>query len=86
MQDARKTMRQRSADGFHAALASVLTAALEAALDEGDHPRAVALVNRGFAEGSPQLGCDLLCRAMAAVGAARTWSVQMAPPARLPAR
>ena len=75
----RKTLRQRGADSFHAALAAVLSTALEDALEQGDHARAVALVNRGFAEGSPQLGCELLCRAMTVVGAARTWTVQMRP-------
>jgi hypothetical protein len=74
-----KTLREREADRFHAALAAVLAAGLEDALDVGDHARAVGLVNRGFAEGSPQLGCDLLCRAIAVVGAARTWTVQIAP-------
>ena len=74
-----KTLREREADRFHAVLAAVLTAGLDEALEAGDHPRAVGLINRGFAEGSPQLGCDLLCRAIAAVGAARTWTVQIAP-------
>jgi hypothetical protein len=74
-----KTLREKGADSFHAALAAVLTAGLEAALEAGDHPRAISFINRGFAEGTPQLGCDLLCRAMAAVGAARTWTVQLAP-------
>jgi hypothetical protein len=79
-----KTLRQKGADSFHAALAGVLTNGLEAALEAGDHPRAISFINRGFAEGSPQLGCDLLCRAMAAVGAARTWTVQLAPLTRVP--
>ena len=78
-----KTLREKSADSFQAALAAVLVTGLEEALLAGDHPRAVALINRGFAEGSPQLGCDLLCRAIAAVGAARTWTVQLAPPSRV---
>lgn len=77
-----KTFRQKGADSYHAALAGVLTGALEDALRTGDHPRAVQLINRGFAEGTPQLGCDLLCRAIAVVGAARTWTVQLAPQSR----
>lgn len=79
LREPRKTLRQKGADSFHAALAAVLAGALEDALEQGDHPRAVAVVNRGFAEGSPQLGCELLCRAMTVVGAARTWTVQMRP-------
>ncbi|MEU4426831.1 hypothetical protein AB0F81_39940 [Actinoplanes sp. NPDC024001] len=78
-----KTLREKSADSFQAALAAVLTAGLEDALQAGDHPKAVALINRGFAEGNPQLGCDLLCRAIAVVGAARTWTVQLAPLSRI---
>lgn len=78
-----KTLRERGADSFHAALAAVLTAGLEDALEAGDHPRAISFINRGFAEGSPQLGCDLLCRAMAVVGTARTWTVQLAPLTRV---
>jgi hypothetical protein len=74
-----KSLREKGADSFHAALATALTNGLDAALEAGDHPRAVSFINRGFAEGSPQLGCDLLCRAIAAVGAARTWTVQIAP-------
>jgi hypothetical protein len=74
-----KTLREKGADSFHAALAAVLAAGLEAALEAGDHSRAVSIINRGFAEGTPQLGCDLLCRAIAVVGAARTWTVQLAP-------
>ena len=74
-----KTLREKGADSFHAALAAVLTAGLDAALEAGDHPKAVSFINRGFAEGTPQLGCDLLCRAIAVVGAARTWTVQLAP-------
>lgn len=78
-----KTARERGADSFHAALATVLAAGLEDALEAGDHSRAVSFVNRGFAEGSPQLGCDLLCRAIAVVGTARTWTVQLAPLTRV---
>ena len=74
-----KSLRQKGADNFHAALASVLAAGLENALEAGDHPRAISYINRGFAEGTPQLGCDLLCRAIAVVGAARTWTVQLTP-------
>jgi hypothetical protein len=74
-----KTLRQKGADSFHAALAAVLTAGLENALEAGDHQRAVTFINRGFAEGTPQLGCELLCRAIEVVGAARTWTVQLAP-------
>ena len=78
-----KTLREKGADSFHAALAAVLAVGLEDALEAGDHPRAVSFINRGFAEGSPQLGCDLLCRAIAVVGAARTWTVQIAPQTRV---
>lgn len=74
-----RTLRERGADSFHAALAAVLATGLETALEAGDHPRAIGFINRGFAEGSPQLGCDLLCRAIAVVGTARTWTVQLAP-------
>ncbi|MEE6262785.1 hypothetical protein [Plantactinospora sonchi] len=74
-----KTLREKGADSFHAVLAGVLAAGLEDALQAGDHARAISLINRGFAEGSPQLGCDLLCRAMTVVGTARTWTVQLAP-------
>lgn len=74
-----KTLREKSADNFHAALAAVLFAGLEGALEAGDHAKAVAVINRGFAEGRPELGCELLCRAIAVVGAARTWTVQLAP-------
>ena len=73
------TLREKGAASFHAALAGVLTAGLEAALEAGDHPKAISFINRGFAEGSPQLGCDLLCRAIAVVGTARTWTVRLAP-------
>jgi hypothetical protein len=79
-----KTLREKGADSFNAALAAVLATALEAALEAGDHTRAVNLINRGFAEGSPQLGCDLLHRAITVVGAARTWTVQLAPTTRVP--
>lgn len=79
-----KTLREKGADSFHAALAAALTAGLDAALEEGDYPRAISFVNRGFAEGRPQLGCDLLCRAIAVVGAARTWTVQLAPLTHVP--
>jgi hypothetical protein len=75
-----KTLREKGAASFHAALATVLATALEDALQQGDHPRAVNIINRGFAEGTPQIGCDLLCRAIEVVGAARTWTVQLAPP------
>lgn len=78
-----KTLREREADRFHAALAAVLAAGLEHALEAGDHAKAVSFINRGFAEGSPQLGCDLLCRAIAVVGTARTWTVQLAPLTRV---
>lgn len=78
-----KTLRDKGAASFHAALAAVLTAGLDDALEAGDHPRAVSFINRGFAEGNPQLGCDLLCRAMAKVGTARTWTVQLAPLAQV---
>jgi len=81
-----KTPREKQADGFQAALAAVLTAGLTSALEAGDHPRAISFINRGFAEGSPRLGCDLLCQAIAAVGAARTWTVQLAPLAHVPQR
>ncbi|GHJ43183.1 hypothetical protein Cs7R123_05250 [Catellatospora sp. TT07R-123] len=73
-----KTLRERGADSFHASLAAVLATGLEHALEAGDHSRAVSIINRGFAEGSPELGCELLCRAMAVVGTARTWTVQLA--------
>jgi hypothetical protein len=81
-----KTLREKGADSFHAALAAVLSAGLEDALEAGDHARAVSFINRGFAEGNPQLGCDLLCRAISVVGAARTWTVQIAPLTRVPQR
>jgi hypothetical protein len=74
-----KTLRERGADSFQAALAAVLAAGLEEALAAGDHPRAISFINRGFAEGSPQLGCELLCRASAVIGTARTWTVQLTP-------
>ncbi|WP_433824375.1 hypothetical protein ACQP2E_19685 [Actinoplanes sp. CA-015351] len=78
-QPAKKTLRERGADSFHAALAAVLTAGLEEALATGDHVKAVNFINRGFAEGTPELGCEMLCRAIAVVGTARTWTVQLAP-------
>jgi hypothetical protein len=81
-----KTLREKGVDSFHAALAALLTAGLEDALDAGDHPRAVSFINRGFAEGSAQLGCELLCRAIAVVGTARTWTVQIAPLAHVQQR
>jgi hypothetical protein len=74
-----KSPREKSADSFHAALTAILTAGLDDALAAGDHARAVSFINRGFAEGDPILGCDLLRRAIAAVGPARTWTVQIAP-------
>ncbi|KUL29156.1 MULTISPECIES: hypothetical protein [Actinoplanes] len=80
MREPAKTLREKGADSFHAALAAVLTSALDDALATGDHARAVNIINRGFAEGTPQVGCDLLCRAISVVGAARTWTVQLAPP------
>ena len=79
VREPKKTLREKGTDSFHAALAAVLAAGLEEALAAGDHPRAVSFINRGFAEASPQVGCDLLCRAMEVVGAARTWTVQIAP-------
>lgn len=79
-----KTLREKGADSFHAALAAVLAAGLDEALEAGDHARAITFINRGFAEGSPQIGCDLLCRAIAVVGTARTWTVQLAPLTRVP--
>ncbi len=72
-------LRDRGAANFHAVLARVLTTALEDALAAGDHAKAISLINRAFAEGTPQMGCELLCRASEAVGAARTWTVQLAP-------
>jgi hypothetical protein len=75
----RKTPREKEADSFAAALAAVLTTGLDDALAEGDHAKAISFINRGFAEGDPQLGCDLLCRAIEVVGPARTWTVQIAP-------
>ena len=81
-----KSPREKQADAFQAALAAVLAAGLADALAAGDHPRAISFINRGFAEGSPQLGCELLCHAIAVVGAARTWTVQIAPLASVPQR
>jgi hypothetical protein len=86
MPEPTKSPREKQADGFQAALAAVLTAGLTSALEAGDHPRAISFINRGFAEGNPRLGCELLCQAIAAVGAARTWTVQLAPLARVPQR
>ena len=77
--DPARTLREKEAASFHAVLATVLTTGLDDALAAGDHQRAVSIVNRGFAEGSPQMGCALLCRAMGSVGTARTWTVQLAP-------
>ncbi|MFF5083442.1 hypothetical protein ACFY36_40885 [Actinoplanes sp. NPDC000266] len=76
------TLREKSAASFHAAVAAALTAGLERALEAGDHEKAIGFINRGFAEGSPELGCDLLCRATAVIGPARTWTVQLAPPSQ----
>ncbi|MGX6601466.1 hypothetical protein ACWKSP_04905 [Micromonosporaceae bacterium Da 78-11] len=84
MREPVKTLREKGADSFHAALAAVLAAGLDAALEAGDHPKAINFINRGFAEGSPQIGCDLLCRAITVVGAARTWTVQLTPLTRVP--
>jgi hypothetical protein len=81
-----KTLREKGADSFHAVLAGLLTAGLVEALEAGDHDKAINFINRGFAEGSPQLGCELLCRAIESVGAARTWTVQLAPLTRVPQR
>ncbi len=81
-----KTLREKGADSFHAVLATVLTAGLMDALEAGDHQRATSFINRGFAEGNAQLGCELLCRAIESVGAARTWTVQLAPQTRVPQR
>ncbi|MDI6105856.1 hypothetical protein QLQ12_45525 [Actinoplanes sp. NEAU-A12] len=81
-----KTLREKATDRFHAALAGVLAAGIEDALAAGDHARAVSLINRGFAEGSPELGCELLYQAIAVVGAARTWTVQIAPQTQVPHR
>lgn len=74
-----RTPRARESDGFNAALAAVLAKGMTEALLAEDHPKAVSFINRGFAEGSPQLGCDLLCQAIAIVGPSRTWTVQIAP-------
>jgi hypothetical protein len=81
-----KSPLEKEAHGFQAALAVALANGLAGALEAGDHPRAVSFINRGFAEGSPQLGCDLLCQAIAVVGPSRTWTVQIAPLARVPQR
>jgi hypothetical protein len=74
-----KNLREKDADSFHAALGGVLARGIADALAAGDHDRAVGLINRGFAEGTPELGCDLLRQAMAIVGTSRTWTVQIAP-------
>ena len=75
-----KNLREREADRYHAVLATILSTGLAEALEAGDHAKAVGLINRGLAEGTPELGCDLLRQAMAGVGGARTWTVQIAPP------
>jgi hypothetical protein len=74
-----KNLRDKEADSFHTVLATILTTGLRDALDAGDHPRAIMFINRGFAEGTPQLGCELLRHAMTVVGTARTWTVQLTP-------
>ncbi|HLL69769.1 MAG TPA: hypothetical protein VK453_29245 [Micromonosporaceae bacterium] len=74
-----RTPREKEVDGFNTVLATILANQLTAALAADDHPRAVGLINRGFAEGSPQMGCALLCQAIAIVGSGRTWTVQIAP-------
>ncbi len=79
-----KNLRERGADSFHAALGAVLWTGILAAIEADDHPRVVVLINRAFAEGTPELGCDLLRQAMQAVGSTRTWTVQMAPRASAP--
>jgi hypothetical protein len=81
-----KNLRERGADSFYAALATALATGLADALEAGDYPRAISFINRGLAEGTPQLGCDLLRQAMTTVGGARTWTVQIAPQARVPQR
>ena len=79
MREPAKSPREKEADGYHAALARVLANGLAESLEAGDQARAVSFINRGFAEGSPQMGCDLLCQAIAIVGPGRTWTVQIAP-------
>ncbi len=79
-----KNLRERGADSFHAALSAVLWTAIMAALEADDHPRVVVLINRAFAEGTPEMGCELLRKTMLAVGGTRTWTVQMAPRAGTP--
>ena len=74
-----RNLRDRGAANFHAALARVLTVALDEALDAEDHPKAISVINRAFAEGTTEMGCELLCHASEKVGAARTWTVQLAP-------
>lgn len=81
-----KTLREKGLDRFQEVLAAILTAGLEEALAAGDQERVVALINRAFAEGSPQLGCRLLCRASEVVGAARTWTVRISPPSGVSSR
>ena len=81
-----KNLREKGADSFYAALGTALATGLADALAAGDYPRAVSFINRGLAEGTPQLGCDLLHQAMTTVGGARTWTVQIMPQARVPQR
>ena len=81
-----KNLREKEADSFHAALAALLATGVADALEAGDHPRAISFINRGFAEGTPEMGCDLLRQAMSLVGGARTWTVQIAPLAGVPQR
>lgn len=78
-----KNLREREADRYLAALAGVLATGLADALEAEDYPRAISLINRGLAEGTPELGCDLLRQAMTTVGGSRTWTVQIAPQARV---
>jgi hypothetical protein len=77
-----KNLREKEADSYYAALAGILAAGLAEALEAGDHEAAVGFINRGLAEGTPQLGCDLLHQAMTTVGGARTWTVRIAPAPR----
>jgi hypothetical protein len=79
-----KTPREKSAESYSAALAGVLFKGLAESLAAGDQDKAVSFINRGFAEGSPRLGCDLLCEAIAIVGPGRTWTAQLAPLSRIP--
>ena len=78
-----RTLREKGADSYHAALTAALNAGLENALEAGDLPKAAGFINRAFAEGDPQMGCDMLRRAMDVVGTARTWTVQVAPLTRM---